>query len=93
VCCVSKSPVSLLCREAKNGKEKGTEKVYLSPRKHINVSKRMTSLDDFQKDVFCRIVVKYYDKRRIPYAKKVTLALRERIMYKGSLNILFLHMK
>jgi hypothetical protein len=37
------------------GKEWGTN-VLLSPRKHTKVPKRVTYLDEFQKDVSCRIV-------------------------------------
>jgi hypothetical protein len=40
VCCVSKSNVSRVCREAKKGKEEGTEKVFLSLRKHTNIKKK-----------------------------------------------------
>jgi predicted RNA-binding protein with PUA domain len=51
VCCVSKAKV----------KEEGTKK-FLSPRKHINIKKRATNLEDFQKDVLSRTVLEYYDK-------------------------------
>jgi hypothetical protein len=43
-CYVSKSTVSCVCREAKKGKEEGTKKLFLSPRKHINIPKRVTNL-------------------------------------------------
>jgi hypothetical protein len=38
-CCVGKLTVSHICRETK-GKEKGTKKLFLSPRKHINIPKK-----------------------------------------------------
>jgi hypothetical protein len=49
--CVNKSTVSHVCREAKKGKEEGTN-LFLSPRRHINIPNRATSLDNFQKDVY-----------------------------------------
>jgi hypothetical protein len=49
-CCVSNSAVLHIYREAKKGKEEGT-KVFLSPRKHINIQKSMEKLDDLQKYV------------------------------------------
>jgi hypothetical protein len=42
------STVSCVCKEEEKGKEEGTEKVH---RKHTNIPKRATNLDDFQKDV------------------------------------------
>jgi hypothetical protein len=55
---------------AKKGQEEGTEKVFLPPRKHINIPKRMINLGDFHKDVLCRTVFEYYDKSQISYYKK-----------------------
>jgi hypothetical protein len=37
--CVTKLTVSRTFREAKKGKEEGTKKLFLSPRKHINIPK------------------------------------------------------
>jgi hypothetical protein len=42
-------------KRIKGGKEEGT-KTFLSPRKHINIPKRATNLDDFQKDVLCSTI-------------------------------------
>jgi hypothetical protein len=39
----------------------GTEKLFLSPRKHVNIPNRATNLDDFQKYVARRTVFEYYD--------------------------------
>lgn len=39
-------------------------------KKH-NVPKRVTELDDFQKDVVRRTVLQYYDKGEYPTAKKL----------------------
>lgn len=47
---VSDSTVACMQR-GKKGKEKGNEKVFLSPTKHINIPKRVTDLDNFPKDV------------------------------------------
>jgi hypothetical protein len=46
----------------KEGKGRGTEKVVLSPRKHINIPKRATDVDNFQKDVLHRTDLEYYGK-------------------------------
>jgi hypothetical protein len=43
--------------------EEGTEKIFLSPRKHTNIPKIMTNLGDLHKDVLCRSVFEYYDRR------------------------------
>jgi hypothetical protein len=61
VFCVSKSKVSRVCREAKKGKE-GTKMEFLSLRKHTNILKRETNVDDFQKDVLLRTALECYDK-------------------------------
>jgi hypothetical protein len=90
-CCVSKSAVLCICKEAKKGKEEGTKKVSLSLSKHINIPKRMTNLYDFKKYVSCRIVFKYYEKGELPTVKKVTLALKQKSKYKGSVHILFIY--
>lgn len=58
----------------------------MSPSKHINIPKRVTNLDDFQKDVLHRTVFRYHDKGKFLTAKKVTSALREKIVYKGSVS-------
>jgi hypothetical protein len=70
VLCVSRSTVPRVCWEAKNGKEKGTEKVFLSPRKHKYAPKRVPNLDNFQQGVLWIIVVEYYDKRQILYSQE-----------------------
>jgi hypothetical protein len=46
----------------------------------------VSNLDDFQKDVLHRTVLKYYDKGKFSTAKNVTFALREKIVYKGSVS-------
>jgi hypothetical protein len=57
-------------------------KLVLSPRKHINIPKRASNLDDFQKeDVLRRTVFDYNDRGEFLTAKNVTFALR---VYKGS---------
>jgi hypothetical protein len=38
------------------GKEEGTEKVFLSPRKHMNIPEGTLSLDDFKNDILRRNV-------------------------------------
>jgi hypothetical protein len=43
--CVSKFTVSNICREAQKGKD--TEKLFLSPRKNINIPNRAAKLNDF----------------------------------------------
>lgn len=58
------------------GKEGGTEKVFLSPIKHINIPKRVTNLDDSQKHALCRTAFEYYDNGEFLSVKKATLALR-----------------
>jgi hypothetical protein len=62
--------LSHVCREAKKGKEEHTEKEFLSPRKHINIPKRTTNPDDFQKYIVCRILSEYYDKGEFHTVKK-----------------------
>jgi hypothetical protein len=76
VFCVSKSEVSRVCREAKKGKQEGTKKVFLSLRKHTNIPKRATNLDDFQKDVLLRTVFECFAKGEFPIIKNVTLTVR-----------------
>jgi hypothetical protein len=46
-CYVSKSTVLHICRKAKKGKSRGTEKAFLSPTKHIKIPLRVTNLDNF----------------------------------------------
>jgi hypothetical protein len=60
------------------GKEKGTKKLFPSPRKHVYIQKRAKNLFNFQNEVLWRIVLEYYDKGEFPTAKKVTLALGEK---------------
>lgn len=72
-CSVSKWTASRVCWEAKKGQEEDTWKC-LPPRKHINIPKTVTNLDDFQKDKR-RIVFEYYDKDEFPTVKKATLTL------------------
>jgi hypothetical protein len=45
-----------ICKEAKKGKEEGTEKVCLSPRKRINIPKRVTKMTS--KKMFLNIMTK-----------------------------------
>jgi hypothetical protein len=45
--------------EAKKEKEQGAA-VFLSPRQHTNIKKRMTNLYDFEKNVLYKKVFKYY---------------------------------
>jgi hypothetical protein len=55
----------------KEGNEKGT-KLFLSPRKHINIPKRATSPDDFQKDIYAELFSTIMTKanRPIPYCQE-----------------------
>jgi hypothetical protein len=82
VCCVSRSTVSHVCWKAKNGRKKGAEKVFLSPRKHIHVwpkkSARLSS-----KMFYGKLLLNIMTKGRFSAAKKVTLALREKFAYEG----------
>lgn len=85
-CSVSVSTVSRICREAKKAEIQGAPQLFVSPRKHINTPKRVTNLDDFEKDIFRRTIFDFYDKGEFPTAKKITLALREKISYNGSVS-------
>jgi hypothetical protein len=44
--------------------------VFVSPRKKINMPKKVTNLDDFNKDVVRRTVLDFYDRGEIPSVKK-----------------------
>jgi hypothetical protein len=59
----------------RQNREEGTEKVFLSPRKHINIPKRVTNLDESQKHALRRTVFEYYDKGEFFTVKKATFAL------------------
>jgi hypothetical protein len=84
--CVRKYTVSHVCREAKKGKEGGTEKVLLLSSKHTNNLKRVTYLDEFQEGVLCRTVLKYYDKGECPTVKS-NARFREKVIHNSSVHI------
>jgi hypothetical protein len=88
VCFARKLTVLHVCREAKNEKEEGA-KVFLPPRKHINCSKRVTNLNDFEKDILYRTVFEYCSKGEFLTVKKATFALREKTVHKCSFHVLF----
>jgi hypothetical protein len=46
----------------KEDKGRGTKKVFLSPRKHTNIPKRATDIDDVQRDILHRTDLEYYGK-------------------------------
>jgi hypothetical protein len=53
--------------EEETGKEEGTQKVFLLPRKYINIpKKKLATPDDFQKDVLHRTASKYYNRSKFP---------------------------
>jgi hypothetical protein len=59
-CGVHKSGVSRICRDAKKYSAQ-KDSVFVSPRKKINLPKKVTNLDDFKKDVR-RTVLDFYDR-------------------------------
>lgn len=85
-CSLSVSIVSRVCREVKRAQTQGADKLFHSPRKHINVPKRVTNLDDFQKDVVRRTIFYFYDNGKFPTADKLTVLLRKKINYSGSVS-------
>jgi hypothetical protein len=77
-CCVRKSTILHMCREAKKWKEEGTKKVFPSPRKKHKHSKKRAKLQRRPKKMFTQNWFRILWQRRIPYCKKVTLALKEK---------------
>jgi hypothetical protein len=87
--------VSCVFWEAKMGKEEASEKAFLSPGKHINIPRRVTDLDKFQKvglhwtGFFLGGVLQ---QRRITYHQKVALAEGENVhLFLKKSPVLLLH--
>ena len=78
--------VSRICSEAASAVQQGNVPIFNSPGKTHNVQKTVTEVDDFQKDVLRRRILKYYDEGQYPTAKKLTFDMREEINYKGSVR-------
>jgi hypothetical protein len=64
-CGIHKSSVSRICRDAKKSSAQG-DPVFVSPRKKINMQKKVTNLEDFNKDVVRRTVLDFYDRGEFP---------------------------
>jgi hypothetical protein len=58
------------------GHQKGLP-MFRSPGQKENMQKVVINLDDFKKDVLCRIVFRFYENGEIPTAKKFALELRD----------------
>jgi hypothetical protein len=54
----------------------------LSPRKKINVSKKVTSLEDFNKDVQ-KTLLDSYDRGEFPSVEKTTFLLKHKMGHQG----------
>jgi hypothetical protein len=76
-CGVYKSSVSRICRDAKKSNAQG-DPVFVSPRNKINMPKKVTNLDDFNKDVVRRTVLDFYDREEFPSVKRITFALKQK---------------
>jgi hypothetical protein len=59
------------------------------PGKKHNMQKRVTKLDDFEKDVLRRTIFGFCDSGEFPTAKKPSLELRDKINYKGSVSSMY----
>ncbi|PSN51218.1 hypothetical protein C0J52_13671, partial [Blattella germanica] len=60
-----------------------------SPGKRHDRPKIKTDLDDFEKDVLRRTIMQFYDDGQYPTAKKLTMAMREKINYQGSIASMY----
>ena len=81
--------ITRICDEAKKSVEQSSAPIFRSPgKKHIK-PRLKTALDDFQKDVLRRTILQFYDDGQYPTAKKLTIAMREKINYKGSVSSMY----
>lgn len=63
--------------------------IFKSPGKRHDRPKSKTNLDDFEKDVLRRTIMQFYDDGQYPTAKKLTMAMREKINYQGSIASMY----
>ena len=70
-CGIHRNLVSRICREAARASFQGSPK-FLSPRKRLNITSKVTDLDDFEKDVVRRTVLEFYDRGEHPTINKIT---------------------
>jgi hypothetical protein len=63
---------------------------FLSPRKRLNITSKVTDLDDFEKDVVRKTVLEFNDRGEYPTINKITNLLKDKISYSGSR---FLHIE
>lgn len=57
---------------------------FSTPGKERKQKCRVTSLDDFEKDVLRKIVFAFYDRGEFPSTSKITHELKQKINYQGS---------
>ena len=74
-CVIHRTLVSRMCREAAHASFQGSPK-FLSPRKRLNITSKVTDLDDFEKDVARRTVLEFYDRGEYPTINKITNLLK-----------------
>jgi hypothetical protein len=78
--------VSRICSEAKISIRQKGFPIFTSPGKKHNMQKRVTNLDDFEKDVLRRTIFGSYDSGEFLTANKLALELRDKINYRGSVS-------
>jgi len=82
VCCINKSNVSRICKEAETSKDLSAA-LFMSSRKNIKTSKTETNEYNFEKNILYRIMFGYYNTGKFPTLEKITLSLKEKISYTG----------
>ena len=71
-----------IINEAKKSVEHSNVPIFKSPGKKHGKPKIKAKLNDFEKDVLRRTIMKFYDGQ-YPTAKKLTIAMREKINDQG----------
>ena len=88
---IHRTLVSRVCREAARVSFQWSTK-FLSPRKRLNITSKVTDLDDFEKDIV-RTVLKFYDRGEYPTINKITNLLKDKISYSSSRSSTYIILK
>lgn len=89
-CGISEKTVNRICKEASSSTTKNDSEVseagpsFSTPGKERKRNCKVTSFDDFEKDVLRRLVFSFYDRGEFPSVKKIRSGLQEKIDYRGS---------
>uniref|UniRef100_A0A1B6IQG8 HTH psq-type domain-containing protein n=1 Tax=Homalodisca liturata TaxID=320908 RepID=A0A1B6IQG8_9HEMI len=91
---INKNTVVKMCSEKKkNMDEGGSGEVHIPNKKKLPCQKRVTNLDNFQKDAIRRHVYAYYRRKEYPTLKNLIQSLKTADLFNGCKSSLSLFLK